>query len=386
MLTLNVKPPLLSPLRSPHRLLSVGALITLLALASLACSEEPSKCTSDDDCREGFVCDLELYKGECVQAVRVIRCGERLCQYPPEVCVRDTCVVMSEVDGLEPPLTLDATPPADMNTTDQDPRDAQVGGSDAELSLDQALSDQGPPQDMSPPLDMSPSADMGPRDQGGQECVSACDCPPGLSCQAGACLALDEPVYCCSGDFCPPDQTCQTLEGRLEVCAPTVCSSACDCDAGLRCEQGVCVIGEGPLFCCNAGPCPAGQPCETPSQRQLTCEGSSGGGGGACTSACDCPSGQTCDNGACVFGDSPLFCCGASLCPSGQACETPTGGRDTCDNTRTCTSACDCTPGMTCEAGACVLGREPVYCCDDSANCPIDSRCQYQTGGYGRCF
>lgn len=376
-------------LRTTSRVMFTTTLsLTLALLGGAGCQEDPALCERDEDCREGFVCDLVIYKGECVQPVSVITCGERLCQYPLEVCVRDTCVLRSEAPDMEPPLTTpDAWVSADMRVGDageMSDMSASDQGREHDMSplQDSSMLDMSPPQDASIPTDLDPLN----RDQGGQECATACDCPPGLACQAGACEALDDPIYCCSGDFCPPDQLCETLEGRRETCSPTVCESACDCDVGLRCEQGSCVLGESPLFCCNSGPCPAGEPCETPSQRQLTCEGS-GGGSGACTSACDCPSGQTCDNGTCLFGDSPLFCCGASLCPSGQACEDRAGQRSVCEADSSCASACDCTPGMACEAGSCVLGREPTYCCDDSANCPIDARCQSPVDGrYGVCL
>jgi len=351
--------------------LPLGLACLLMSLGS-ACDDEPVACRSDADCREGFVCDQTIYKGECVQSVQVIRCGDRLCQYPPEVCVRDTCVVMSMVDG-EPPLEMrDATP------SERDQGDSLMSGAEApdmELEAspppeDMEPRDQGPPRDMTPPLDQEL-----PRDQGGQDCEVSCDCTPGLACQSGRCVSLNEPVYCCSGDFCPPGAGCETLEGRPDLCSAAECTSACDCMSGLSCVEGRCAIGDSPLFCCNDGPCPAGEACETPSQRQLTCAGDS------CFSACDCPAGQACDNGTCVSANPAVFCCTEGLCPAGQVCETPAGQRATCEADTTCSSACDCPTGYSCLAGSCMIGTEPVYCCDDPANCPSESICQPQGGG-----
>lgn len=345
-------------------------MLTLTIMTLLGCDDEPSACTSDSDCREGFVCDTTIYKGECIQSVQVIRCGERLCQYPPEVCVRDTCVVMTQRDG-EPPLSSpDATPTA-WDQGGASTSDAQTPDMRPDLGPQEDLS---PPRDLSPPEDAAPPVDRGALDLGGEPCVSACDCTPGQSCQAGQCAMLSEPVYCCSGDFCPPEASCETLEGRRDVCA-TECTSACDCSPGMRCEDGGCVIGDSPLFCCNSGPCPAGAACETPSQRQLTCASDS------CISACDCAAGNSCDNGTCVSANPPVFCCTEGLCPAGQLCESPAGQRATCVSDQTCVSACDCSPGRSCLGGTCTMGNEPVYCCDDAPNCPPDSICQPSTGG-----
>lgn len=50
----------------------------------------------------------------------------------------------------------------------------------------------------------------------------------------------------------------------------------------------------------------------------------------------------------------------------------------------TCTTACDCMPGLGCFNGSCTAGNQPVYCCGSSA-CPATSVCQSATGQYGRC-
>ncbi len=50
----------------------------------------------------------------------------------------------------------------------------------------------------------------------------------------------------------------------------------------------------------------------------------------------------------------------------------------------TCTTACDCMPGLGCFAGKCTMGNAPVYCCG-STSCPSGDICQSMNGMYGRC-
>ncbi|MFN3202479.1 MAG: hypothetical protein ACE366_29045 [Bradymonadia bacterium] len=64
----------------------------LIQIWATACttSAEP-RCSSDSDCRNGFMCDLERFVGECVQIVEVEACGEALCTLPEERCVEGQC-------------------------------------------------------------------------------------------------------------------------------------------------------------------------------------------------------------------------------------------------------------------------------------------------------
>jgi len=50
-----------------------------------------------------------------------------------------------------------------------------------------------------------------------------------------------------------------------------------------------------------------------------------------------------------------------------------------------CTSACDCEPGLACRMGTC--GTSPIgmiYCCD-SSDCPTGNICQSSSGGFSEC-
>jgi hypothetical protein len=50
----------------------------------------------------------------------------------------------------------------------------------------------------------------------------------------------------------------------------------------------------------------------------------------------------------------------------------------------TCTTACECTPGLGCFMGKCRNTAQPVYCCN-STSCVAGDICQSSTGMYGRC-
>lgn len=47
------------------------------------------------------------------------------------------------------------------------------------------------------------------------------------------------------------------------VARASQCQTACDCPTGELCtEQFVCEVGVTPVYCCEAGPCPAGATCQ----------------------------------------------------------------------------------------------------------------------------
>ena len=356
--------------------------------------EDPRACSSDEDCREGYRCDLEVYVGECVEVVRVVRCGDQLCR-APEVCVGgEGCRIIDRTGtqaGMRPPGgdqagTLGGVQPGGQvggQVSDQSGTQAgqsMMGG----LSGDRAGANAGETsgreggtaagssiQDMNV-ADMF--RDPFERDQGGQICRSACDCTPGMACLEGVCNAMNDPVYCCEESFCPPDEVCETPSGVRDFCPVDGCQSACDCQPGLSCILGQCELGSAPLFCCDTGTCPSGMACETSRGVRSMCPSS------ACMTACDCDAGQRCVSGVCALEGNPLFCCESDPCPAGAICQSATGMASTCGATSTCVNACDCTPGLACEEGSCVVADTPVFCCDDGP-CPIGSICEFSTGG-----
>jgi hypothetical protein len=59
------------------------------------------------------------------------------------------------------------------------------------------------------------------------------------------------------------------------------CTTACDCQAGLACRQGMCGMSNlGAIYCCDRGDCPAGSFCQSTSGGFAQCGSPTGGGGG----------------------------------------------------------------------------------------------------------
>ena len=358
--------------------------ILLAIFAGVSC-EEPEPCRSDADCREGYRCDLQVYVGECIKAVRVVRCGEFLCQ-APEVCINgERCEEVERRDqglngGIEIPLGGQSL--GGMSGGDDIGSGMEMDRQAGEMSGGSMALDRGSPSGQDMDDAGMESLDRGvvdmfvdplDQDQGSRDCESACDCTPGQTCTDGRCTSASAPTYCCEGGFCPSGEACQFESGSMAICPEDPCNSACDCDPGLSCLAGVCQLGSSPVFCCDQGTCPDGMACESLSGVRGMCPSS------GCRTACDCPTGQNCLGGSCVFDEEPIFCCDSGSCPAGATCETTMGMIGMCEASA-CQSACDCNPGLSCEMGSCVLGSSPVFCCG-SASCPLDEQCEPPTGG-----
>lgn len=113
-------------------------LLVGLAGALAACSDAVDPCDRDEDCREGFRCDLTLYAGECVQSVYVIRCGENLCQYGREACVGGECLPLADGGfGRDMSVPFDRGPGLDRGAPDGGPvADRGPGRRDFEVERD----------------------------------------------------------------------------------------------------------------------------------------------------------------------------------------------------------------------------------------------------------
>lgn len=89
----------LSPRISRLSLIVTASLLTLLALALGSCGDSTQKCTSDDQCSQGYTCyEGAPYDGECIQRIAVIPCGGGYCQYGYEQCADDICVPAGQPD------------------------------------------------------------------------------------------------------------------------------------------------------------------------------------------------------------------------------------------------------------------------------------------------
>ena len=110
-----------------------------------------------------------------------------------------------------------------------------------------------------------------------------------------------------------------------------MCNTACDCESGLACLQGQCMASNfGKLYCCESSDCPQGNICQSAMGNFSQCGGGGGGGGGggsSCMTACDCTPGLACLQGSCVmsmFG--AVYCCDNGMCPQGSFCQSSQGG------------------------------------------------------------
>ena len=79
--------------------------------------------------------------------------------------------------------------------------------------------------------------------------------------------------------------------------------------------------------------------------------GTTTGGGGTCSTACDCQPGLACQSGHCVTGASDTYCCEASTCPSGKTCQSMNGSFSQC-TTPTTGSSGGTTSGTGASGGA----------------------------------
>jgi hypothetical protein len=52
--------------------------------------------------------------------------------------------------------------------------------------------------------------------------------------------------------------------------------------------------------------------------------------GSTCSTACDCQPGLSCYNGKCGTGGMAYYCCTATMCPNGSTCQDDTGKISTC--------------------------------------------------------
>ena len=100
----------------------VSCILCIVVIVS--CDDQPriAQCESDDDCRQGYKCDLETYVGECVQRREVIGCGDQYCSATEERCVQNTCILLTEDIGVEIDAEVITTEDAEVVTTE----DAEV--------------------------------------------------------------------------------------------------------------------------------------------------------------------------------------------------------------------------------------------------------------------
>jgi hypothetical protein len=154
-------------------------------------------------------------------------------------------------------------------------------------------------------------------------CETACDCQPGLMCMNRTCILGDDPIFCCQSSTCPSGMQCETKNKRLTFCPSDECQSAYNYTPGLSCIQGIYQVGEEPLYCCSGSFCPSEQRCELSNGALRVCGVSIPN---QCETACDCTPGMRCIDGECIAGNDPIYCCGQDPCPLDARCQESTGG------------------------------------------------------------
>lgn len=272
-------------------------------------------------------------------------------------------------------------------------------------------------------------------------CKVDCDCEQGLGCFGGQCSVSPQggKVFCCDKPSCVSGQPCTYKDGRPGTCPtqagckqdadcgkqscsntgndcvisfpscdtatqqctilrktatnatcnsstascqprPQTCQNHCDCQQGYFCYQNACQRGSYPLYCCENSGCPQTAYCVTRAGQTEFCPI-------ACKSVCDCPTGQDCVSGKCSQSSNPVYCCdNTQQCPSGAACKDKSNQTGTCPNQpRSCKTVCDCVQGEDCTNGACQKATgTPTYCCDN-AGCPAGKGCISKANLSGIC-
>lgn len=125
------------------------------------------------------------------------------------------------------------------------------------------------------------------------------------------------------------------------------CQASAECQEGLACVNGVCIVGCEFTYECGA---------------ENVCI--NGGCAPGCDAAQGCDKGYTCSKGACVPDPKNPECSGTAPCSNGASC---VGGFCT----TTCASNAECGPGAICDGGthACIPDLSPKPVCSDAVKC-----------------
>lgn len=182
-------------------------------------------------------------------------------------------------------------------------------------------------------------------------------CPELEVCDRGKCIAS-----CGSQEFlCPDDSLVCQRAGRLAgYCVEAACKDV-ECEAGQRCEEGVCVGG------CENRTCPEGMECIA----------------GNCLDLCagvTCPASFVCERGACIPDCKCLPCTdpNKSYCsPSGVCIDERCEGI-TCKEYEACVAGACADP---CASEPCGPGVRCTATIEGKASCPSISTSSSSTGG-----
>ncbi|MCK6509951.1 hypothetical protein L6R29_08305 [Myxococcota bacterium] len=262
-------------------------------------------------------------------------------------------------------------------------------------------------------------------------CKTHCDCTQGMMCSNGQCFSGTAITYCCTKPGCLAGATCTNPDGTKGTCPTT--KTDCEIKGGQCVVQGTaCPSGTylnttvscgsiRSLNCCLPNPC-ATIRCQGP-----TCATTSTGTCNETTYTCDPALGQcvpttktvatacsmsgtsctqftpVCSNNQCTAKTSTVsptcrqsgtsciqsaptcsnnLCSAASRTIANSTCNTTTGQCSAISPT--CKTHCDCTQGMMCSNGQCLIGTVSTYCCN-KPGCPAGSSCTNPDGTKGTC-
>jgi hypothetical protein len=211
-------------------------------------------------------------------------------------------------------------------------------------------------------------------------------CDPATGClHAANTLPCDDGTACTVGDLCAnkackpgtpldcddenpcTDDSCDPVEGCLNVANALPCDDEDACTVGDLCSGGTCVPGE-PADCdddnlCTTDSCNPATGCQS-TANTLACDD-----GNACTE------GDVCANKSCKAG-TPADCDDDNVCTT-DSCNPATGCQNVA-NASSCDDGNPCTLADKCVGGECLAGG-PLDC-DDNNVCTDDSCVATQQG------
>lgn len=210
----------------------------------------------------------------------------------------------------------------------------------------------------------------------GTTCSDSNGCTKTDTCQAGVCTGAS-PVVCTAADACHTVGTCNPANGTCSspvAANGTTCSDGNACTKTDSCQAGVCT-GASPVVCTASDACHVAGTCNTATG---TCSNPTAPNGTTCSDGNACTKTDSCQAGVCT-GASPVVCTASDACHVAGTCNTANG---TCSNPAavdgaSCSDGNACNGSESCTQGACIGGASPVV--NDGNPCTADS-CDPVTG------
>jgi len=266
--------------------------------------EPPPMCSVDEDCQEGYYCEIiDCFAppcdedGPCALSCELV--GECVKKADPDNCNSDADCDKGEICDL-----IECMPGADCDgSSDCFEGCKSIGICIPDPNPGDCLEDADCPSGMF--CELIELCDSDIYCECGNDPDEPCACP--AICQVtGICVDEQIPPECYSDADCAPDEQCQ-----LEVICYGGDDYKCEEEEG-KCggcfESGICVpkvVGE----CSQNEDCPAGFECIISCVAPLCYQDEDG----------ECPPAEC--FGECIPTSEPIFCTGDEMCPDGMKCE-----------------------------------------------------------------